>query len=323
MMRRMLAAAAAVVLLAGCDGSGGGADPDPSAGDGSSDASGTTTTDATSGATTDATTTTTTPPIGQDEAVACPKDVVEPDPALPDAVPEGATSVRLCAGGDDEVTPPEDALVTDVAAVAAKVNEQPVEARGCADRRLPTYQLSFGYPDGARFVVAGRFTGCAELLVGSGRRAKAGPPLRAFVDLLVAQRETASPPDGAGDPGGPECAQQRQEHTWPLGDPTGLTVAVLCIGDPDRPEEARRTKIPAGELETLLRSIRSETGPPRDTLACGPLPPTRARIVGTNAWGDPITLEQQCTDFLITDDFAWKPRDQALRLVDQLIDRAR
>ena len=311
MMRRMLAAAAAVVLLAGCDGSGGEADPSPSAGDGSSDVS----SDATTDPTTDA-------PISQGEAVPCPDDLVEIDPELPDEVPEGATSVRLCADGDDEVTPPTDALVTEVAAVVAKVNDQPVVTRGCADRRLPTYQLAFGYPDGSTFVVAGRFTGCAELLVGSGRRAKAGPPLRTFVDSLVAQRATATPPDRATDPADLDCAQQREEHTWPLADPAGLTAAVMCVGDPDSPQGARRTEIRASELETVLTSIRTDTGPPRDTLGCGPITPTRPWIVGTNAWGDPITLVEECIDFLITDDFAWKPRGAAAKLVNRLIDRA-
>jgi|GEM_PF-5595213 len=312
MMRRMLAAAAAVVLLAGCDGSGGGADPDPSAGDASSDVSDTAATDAT----------TTTAPIGQDEAVACPEEVVEPDPALPDAVPDGATSVRLCAGGDDEVSPPKDALVTDVTAVVAKVNEQRVESRGCADRRLPTYQLAFGYPDGSRFVVAGRFTGCGELLVGSARRAGAGPPLRAFVDLLVAQRESATPPAGAADPADLDCAQTRAEHTWPLGDPAGLTAAVMCVGDPDRPEEARRTEIRAAELETLRASIRTDSGRPRVTFGCG-FNPGEPWIAGTNAWGDPITMPKECLDFTITEELAWKPRGPAFRLLNRLIDRAR
>ncbi len=312
MMRRMLAAAAAVVLLTGCDGSGGEAGPGPSAGDGSSDVS----SDATTDPTTDV-------PISQDEAVACPDDVVELDPELPDEVPEGATSVRLCAGGDDEVTPPTDALVTEVAAVVAKVNDLPVVTRGCADRRLPTYQLAFGYPDGSSFVVAGRFTGCAELLVGSGRRAKAGPPLRTFVDSLVAQRATATPPDRAIDPADLDCVQQREEHTWPLADPAGLTVAVMCVGDPESPQQARRREIRAGELETVLASIRTDSGPPRATFGCGAFNPQEPWIVGTNAWGDPITMPKECLDFMITDDRAWKPRDAAAKLVARLIDRAR
>ncbi|RHW28876.1 hypothetical protein D0Z08_03270 [Nocardioides immobilis] len=310
----MLAAAAAVVLLAGCDGSGGEADPSPSAsaGDGSSDVS----SDATTAPTTDA-------PISQDEAVACPAGVVELDPELPDEVPEGATSVRLCAGGDDEVTPPTDALVTEVAAVVAKVNDQPVVTRGCADRRLPTYQLAFGYPDGSTFVVAGRFTGCAEVLVGSGRRAKAGPPLRTFVDSLVAQRATAAPPDRAIDPADLDCAQQREEHTWPLADPTGLIAAVMCVGDPDSPQGARRTEIRAGELETVLASIRTDSGPPRATFGCGAFNPQEPWIVGTNVWGDPITMTQECLDFMMTEERAWKPRGKAAKLVNRLIDRAR
>ena len=57
--------------------------------------------------------------------VTCPDaTLLDPDPALPDEVPEGATSVRLCDGGADKVTPPVDALTTDVASVVSAVNDQ-------------------------------------------------------------------------------------------------------------------------------------------------------------------------------------------------------
>jgi hypothetical protein len=309
MMRRLLAAAAAVVLLAGCDGSPAETGPTPSPPDGGAS-------DATSA-------TATAPPIDQEDAVDCPDDVTEPDPALPDAVPEGATSVRLCDGGADRVTPPVDALVTDVAAVVEKVNGQPAVSRGCADQQLPTYQLAFGYPDGTSFVVAGRFTGCAELLVGSGRRAKAGPPLRAFVDGLLAQRASSTPPDRTADPADLDCAQPQETWTYPLGDPTGLTAAVFCVGRPEQPEQARRSVISAKDLETLVASIRSDSGPPRATFGCGGFDTREPWLVGTNAWGDPITLTKECLDFVITDDLAWKPHGAAFRLVHRLISRAR
>lgn len=314
MMRRMLAAAAAVVLLAGCDGSGGEADPSPSAGDGSSDVSSDATTDPTTGA-----------PISQDEAVACPDGVVELDPELPDEVPEGATSVRLCAGGDDEVTPPTDALVTEVAAVVARVNDQPVVTRGCADRRLPTYQLAFGYPDGSTFVVAGRFTGCAELLVGSGRRAKAGPPLRTFVDSLVAQRASAVPPDRAIDPADLDCAREQEDRTFPLGEPTGLTVAVLCLGNPEQPARARRVMISPDQLATLVESMRTHTTAEDEMFGCSIFlsAPTDHWIVGANAWGDPVTMKRVCLGLSYGPDREWRPRQQAKAIIQRLIDRAR
>ena len=315
----MLAVAAAVVLLAGCDGSGDGADPSPSTGESSGAGSG-----GSSGEATDtATTATTTAPIGQDEAVACPRDVAEPDPALPDAVPEGATSVRLCAGGDDEVTPPGDALVTDVAAVVAKVNAQPVVTRGCADRRLPTYQLAFGYPDGSTFVVAGRFTGCAELLVGSARRAKAEPPLNAFVDGLLAQREAATPPDRSPKPASLDCAQPHQDWTGGLVDPTGLTVAVLCFGPPRHPERARRVAVPPADLRTLTASMGSDTRSTDDIFTTPYFGGADHWLVGTNAWGDPITVSRGILGLTLANGLEWLPRGEARQIIRELVDRAR
>jgi len=313
MIRRVLATAAAVLLLAGCDdGSPAAPDPSPSASAG----------DTTSEATDDATSTA---PVGQDEAVACPHDIVEPDPDLPDAVPEGATSVRLCAGGAsgvNQVTPPVDALTTDVDTVVRAVNDQRlVDRPRCADLQLPTYQLAFGYPDGSRFVIAGRFTGCAELLVGSGRRAQAGPPLRAFVEHLVAQRSTATPPNQAVEPADLDCTQPREQRTFPLGDPTGLTVAVLCVGLPQRPERARRVAIPAEELTALAASMEADTGPV-ETFGCA-YDPVVPWIVGINAWGDPITLTKECFGFLIADDLEWLPRAPERRIIKRLVKQAR
>lgn len=303
--RRVLAGvAAALLLLSACDGS----PSEPDAGPSGSPTDGTEVTDASSD-----------PPIDQADAVTCPDAVVEPDPGLPDAVPAGATSVRLCAGGDDEVTAPEDALVTDVPAVVAAVNGQRVTGRSCADLKLPTYQLAFGYPDGSTFVVAGRFTGCGELLVGSGRRAQAGPPLRAFIDRLLQQRESATPPDRAGQDS-LDCAQPREDRTWPLGDPTGLTVAVVCSGDPEHPGRARQVRVPSADLATLADSMARtvETGgafcPPRVS---------RYWIVGRNAWGDPVTLDDGCIGLAVRDDRDWVPRGPARALLTDLVAQAR
>lgn len=318
MMRRLLATAAAVVLLAGCDGGSGEPGPDPSTSDGGTSTS----TDGTDAPTSDPPST---PPISQDEAVTCPRALAQPDPALPAEVPEGATSVRLCAGGAsgvNHVTPPVDALTVDVAAVVGAVNEQRlVERPRCADLQLPTYQLAFGYPDGSRFVVAGRFTGCAELLVGSGRRAQAGPPLRTFLERLVGQRATTTPPDQTVRPADLDCEQPREQRTYPLGDPTGLTVAVLCVGLPERPEQARRVTIPADDLTTLVASMRTDTGPV-ETLGCA-YDPVVPWIVGANAWGDPITMTKECFGFLITEELEWLPRRDERRIIQQLVDQAR
>jgi hypothetical protein len=312
-MRRVLVTALAVLLLAGCDGSSGDPDPGPSAVP--------TDRDGTSGTSTES-------PVGQDEAVACPDEPLgsDPDPDLPDQVPEGATSVRLCDGGADRVTPPMDALTTDVAAVVSAVNEQRLVAwRRCLDRQLSTYELVFGYPDGSSFVVSGRFTGCAELLVGSGRRADAGPPLRTFVRLLAAQRPEAAPGGQAAvEPDSLDCAQPREDWTFPLGDPTGLTVAVLCVGLPQRPGQARRAVIPTADLKTLVASMETDTSSSAGSLGCSQLRVEEHWIVGANAWGDPITVSRGCYGLTVEPpDVEWSPRGDARRTLRELIAEAR
>lgn len=301
MMRRLLAGASvAVVLLSGCEGSDDEPDAEPRP------------TQSTSAD----------QPTDPGPVVRCPRDVAEPDPELPDEVPEGATSVRLCDGGADRVTPPVDALTTDVASVVDAVNDQPVVERPCADHQLPTYQLAFGYPDGTRFVVAGRFTGCAELLVGSARRGKAQPPLRTFVDLLLAQRSGVEPPAPV-DPADLDCAQQSREWTLPLGDPADMTAAVVCVGRPEDPGQARRVVVPERALETLVASVRSDTGPPRATFGCGGFNLSEPWIVTVTAWGDPFVMTKDCLDYRITDELTWQPRGAANGVLGRLIRRAR
>lgn len=315
MKRRVLVAAAALVLLAGCDGSPGERDARPSA---------------TSGGTSDGTVATSSsasdPPTDVGPLVECPDLVVEPDPALPDAVPAGATSVRLCAAEPDEITPPVDALTTDVASVVAAVNDQPLVSRRCADRQLPTYQLAFGYPDGSTFVVAGRFTRCAELLVGSARRARAKPALDAFVRLLLEQRSTTRPPSGAAvDAADLDCRQPREDWTRSLGDPTGLTVAALCFGrwrDPG--PRTRRVVIPPDDLRVLVASMATDTVSEDDAFSCPYFSPTDHWIVGANAWGDPITMTRGCRGLTLSPPGReWRPRGEARQIVERLIARAR
>lgn len=246
--------------------------------------------------------------------VECPRDVVEIDPELPDAVPEGATSVRLCDGGADEVAAPVDALTTDVASVVAAVNDQPVVTRNCADRQLPAYQLAFGYPDGTRFVVAGRFTLCGELLVGSVRRARAQPALRTFGDLLWAQREELDPPPPL-EPETIRCDQPRRDQSDVLLDDVGLAVAVFCL-------DGKRTVLPPADRATLVASWRRHVVPTETTFGCV-MPLRGAVIVGANSWGDPVTLTWDCLGFSVSDDLEWRPRGPARKIVLELARQAR
>ncbi|WP_183096159.1 hypothetical protein, partial [Nocardioides stalactiti] len=263
-------------------------------------------------------------PVDPGPLVACPRVTAEADPALPDAVPEGATSVRLCDGGADKVTPPVDALTTDVAAVVAAVNDQPLVARRCVELRVPDYQLAFGYPDGSRFVVAARFTGCAELLVGNGRRDRATPPLRAFVDRLRAQRVAATPPELSVRAGDLDCAQPSSTLPTTAADPTDLSVAVLCFGVPERPERATAVPIPAEDLTILTRSMQHDTASSAGSLGCTPPFSLREHwIVGVSAWGDPVAARRGCFGLTIEGDIEWTPRREERAIIRALVSAAR
>ncbi len=319
-MRQGIAVTAVLVLLlAGCDGSGGDPEPDPSAGA----SSGTSEPSESSESSESGESVSDSPTGDPGPIVTCPDaTLLDTDPALPDAVPDGATSVRLCDGGADKVTPPVDALTTDVASVVTAVNSQRLVSRGCVDRRIPEYNLAFGYPDGSSFVVAGRFTACAELLVGSARRAKALPALNTFMDGLLAQRAAATPPN-APKPATLDCGQPLELWTGRLADPAGLTVAVLCVGLTRRPDAARRVVVPTDDLRTLVASMRTHSISTDDIFTTPYFGGTDHWLVGTNAWGDPITVIRGILGLTLAGGREWLPRGEARTIIKELVARAR
>lgn len=107
----------------------------------------------------------------------------ELDPHAPDAVPAGATSVRLCQGTGTEL-PDAGTLLTDrVGRVVTAVNDLEQHAEKpemCPMDMGPGYRMVFGYADGSSFTVSGRTYGCRELVVGSAYRIPATEPLEEF-----------------------------------------------------------------------------------------------------------------------------------------------
>ena len=81
-------------------------------------------------------------------------EIDAPDPAAPSAVPEGATSARLCQGPGTTFDVPADALVTGVDDLVAAVNDLDVagEPEVCTMDLGPGYRIAFGYDDGSTFV---------------------------------------------------------------------------------------------------------------------------------------------------------------------------
>lgn len=109
----------------------------------------------------------------------------EIDPDAPDAVPTGATSVRLCQGPGTELTGADTLLTDGVDDLIAAINalETTGEPDLCKADLGPGYRMVFGYPDGTTFVASGKTYGCEELVVGSSYRAAATEPLELFREL--------------------------------------------------------------------------------------------------------------------------------------------
>ncbi|MDZ5621475.1 hypothetical protein SFC88_11580 [Nocardioides sp. HM23] len=130
------------------------------------------------------------PPIKVRDGVAEGSAIDQPDPDAPDAVPEGATSARLCQGPGTTFRAPDEPLVdqADVADLVQTINalEEAPEPQMCTMDLGPGFRIAFGYDDGSTFVVTGQLYGCRTLVVGSGYRADPEAAQRAYLDLLAA-----------------------------------------------------------------------------------------------------------------------------------------
>ncbi|WP_168798183.1 hypothetical protein, partial [Nocardioides sp.] len=244
-----------------------------------------------------------------------------PADAGPDAVPDGAVSVRLCQGAGTPIDAPDDALISNVGTMVALVNglEKTEKPEVCTMDLGPGYRLVFGYDDGSTFVVSGRLYGCRELVVGSGYRADAQAPWGRFIDLLREQRAGLDPP-APPDVSAADCAIQPAPS--PVGLPQDLAVAALCIG-------SRRAEISAEDLALLVEDMRAHTEPGVAYPDCGDAPPYPS-IDGIGAWGDRITIRSECGIgfFPIFDasgttlGSTWIAGDDARKVIQRLIDRA-
>jgi len=130
------------------------------------------------------------PPIKVRDGVAEGTAIDQPDPDAPGAVPEGATSARLCQGPGTTFQVPDDALTTDIDSLVADINAlaPSPEHEMCTSDLGPGYRIAFGYDDGSTFVVSGQLYGCHTLVVGSGYRSDPEAAQQAFLDRLRAQR---------------------------------------------------------------------------------------------------------------------------------------
>jgi hypothetical protein len=272
------------------------------------------------------------PPIKVDKGgVAEESEIDQPDPDAPDAVPEGATSARLCQGPGTTFGVPDEALTTGVDDLVAAVND--LEPTGppevCTLELGPGYRIAFGYDDGSTFVVSGRLYGCQSVVVGSGYRTSPEAAQAAFLELLDAQQQEAdgaSPDDAAtADPSCPDDGAQQYSYNEPIGGPSfeeilsGLTAAILCIDDGSGPAS---TEIDDADLEQLAHdmAINQSTA----VLRCAAATPFPA-IFATDADGKLLAIFSECgTSFWrLPNGKAWMPSDDAVAILDRLVSEAR
>ena len=241
----------------------------------------------------------------------------QPDPSAPDAVPEGATSARLCQGPGTQFHVPLDALTTGVDGLVADLNAlEPVgPPDACTAELGPGYRIAFGYPDGSTFVVSGLLYGCQTLTLGSGYRADPEAAKDAFTTRLLAQREASDPP-AATDAAAPDCVSTATVFDPAPDDP--LVAAILCVRD-GKSGDVTRVRIPPADLSTLLDDIAANAHPVSGIPRCYREEPY---LAAQNVWGDPVSINYQCNAYYLPDGRAWQPSAGAQSIIDRLAGEA-
>ena len=235
-----------------------------------------------------------------------PAAVDHPRAGAPDAVPEGATSVRLCQGDGTSFDVPSDALVSSVSTIVDEINglRKTDPPAVCPEDYGPGYRLSFGYADGSTFVVSGKLYGCRELVVGSGYRSDATAAWQSFIKVLRGQREMSTPLPGSGTIENLTCAGG---FSSPVAVTADITQAVYCPGG------GTPVPIPEDQLKVLVADMAENTGSSTTHRMCN-IPRS---IVAITAWGDQLVLQGICHDF-VAGDQTWTPGPQAQQILDDL-----
>lgn len=246
-------------------------------------------------------------------------EIDEPDPGAPDAVPEGATSARLCQGPGTTVEVPEEALVSGVDDLVAAVNdlEASPEHVMCTMDLGPGYRIAFGYDDGSTFVISGKLYGCRTLVVGSTYRAGPEAVQAAFLELLDDQQATEGGSSEEADAPDLSCTKPTMVGGT---DTVSLTAAILCVEDGRG--NALSTAIDPADLELLVEDMTTHQS--TATLRCA-LPPPYPTIVGTDAAGNDVVIQSECGTgwWRLPNGKAWTPSEEAVTILDRLVSEAR
>lgn len=260
------------------------------------------------------------PPITvEKDGIAQGSEIDQPDPAAPSAVPEGATSARLCQGPGTTLEVPANALVTGVDELVTAVNdlEAPPEHQMCTDELGPGYRIAFGYDDESSFVVSGQLYGCQTVVVGSAYRAPAETAQSAFLDLLDEQQVAGNESSDEADAADLSCTDPSLVGGSAV---VSLTAAILCIEDGrgDVPSAV----IDSADLAFLVDDMATHQS--NSVLRCA-LPPPYPTIVGTDTVGNDAVIQSECGTIFwrLPNGKAWMPSEDAVAILDQLVGEAR
>ncbi|MEZ0579474.1 hypothetical protein [Nocardioides sp. MH1] len=259
------------------------------------------------------------PPAKAEDGVIPESAIDSPDPAAPDAVPEGATAARICEGPGAALTYPDDLLTQDVATLVETVNglartDGPADV--CTMELGPGFRIVFGYDDGSTFVVSGRLYGCRTLTVGSGYRADPETAAHEFDDLLQAQLGDAEPTTDTTD--GPACTTDPPTPT--TGRAEDLAEALLCVQDKSGSTASLGfVEIPDDDLATLVADIAANAHATAGIARCYREEPW---ISGVTTSGDAVMITYQCDSYVLPDGRAWQPSAASQAIIDRLGARA-
>lgn len=268
------------------------------------------------------------PPATAKDGVVQGSEIDQPDPEAPDAVPEGATSARLCQGPGTLFRAPDDALVTDVGDLVTAINAlAPTgEPEVCTTDLGPGFRIVFGYDDGSTFVVSGQLYGCHTLVVGSGYRADPEAAQAAFLTALEGQQPGQGSTKTTTDANGLACPDDGlYSYNETFGGPSlddvlgDLETAILCT-DGGRGTQVSAAIEPA-DLAILVEDMATHQS--NSVLRCA-LPPPYPTIVAEDSVGTRVVLFSECgTGFWrLPNGKAWMPGKDAAAILDRLVSEA-
>jgi len=233
----------------------------------------------------------------------CPHRTSSLDLPMPETatLPQGATAAVLCRANGADWRPPGDPLEQDLNHLVDLINTRPDQGGdggrllSCiGDHPVTDYSITFTYPDGSKLAVWG--DPCSDLLRTGGQpKLEAGLVLRTYLESLVEQRATRTPPQPSSSAQCPDREGGLSLSLLPLGKDLELQQATTCryrwtqvspgayafVLDTSSPLDAAQVEWLNTEFAAKARPIDADYEVGNQLLT----------ITGVTAWGDQVSLE--------------------------------